>query len=199
MTLPFLLIFAPEDYFTEYLFHLLFFPTNKFTHASMYVSGFLFNCLLIHLFIHSIIYLFIYLFILLFIYLFLYFFISLFLYFFICSLFLYFFIFIYLFFHYFILILILQPSTEIMIDIYRVRNPSNKEMKFIRKLHDTFPVSLSLLIPSIGNPKMTASNCILSSQELKHIYFDNEIGVDSKIDEYNEKYGGGMCVVFILG
>ena len=83
-----------------------------------------------------------------------------------------------------------------MIDIYRVRNPSNKEMKFIRKLHDTFPVSLSLLIPSIGNPKMTASNCILSNQELKHIYFDNEIGADSKFDEYNEKYGGGTCVVF---
>ena len=82
-----------------------------------------------------------------------------------------------------------------MRDLYRIKNPSNKEMKFIRKLHDTFPVSLSLLIPSVGNPKLTATNCILTKQDLQFIYFDNETSADSKIDEYNEKYGGGTYVV----
>ena len=62
----------------------------------------------------------------------------------------------------------------------------------MKKLHDTLPISLSLLIPEIGNPKLTVSNCVLSKQEQKFIYFDNEIGSDSQIDEYNEKYGGGV-------
>ena len=82
------------------------------------------------------------------------------------------------------------PTQDVFVDLYRILNPSNSEMKLLKKLHDTLPVSVSLLIPLSGNPKITASNCVLSKPDLRHIFFNNEEASDRVLD-YNEKYGGG--------
>lgn len=66
-------------------------------------------------------------------------------------------------------------------------------MKILKKLHDTLPVSISLLIPASGSPKVTASNCVLAKPELRYIFFNNEDAVD-RVEDYNQKYGGGTYV-----
>ena len=85
----------------------------------------------------------------------------------------------------------IQGGSVESIEFYRVLNPSNSELKFIKKLHEPLKVSISLMVPGSGNPKLTASNCVPARDELRTFFFNNEDSAVTRIEEYNEKYGGG--------
>jgi hypothetical protein len=85
----------------------------------------------------------------------------------------------------------LQES-DLVFTLYTAFNPSSRELKLLKNLHNTLPACLSLLVPSLGDPKLTASNCVPSKKELRTIFFENseQMEKDSKVEDYNTMYGG---------
>jgi len=59
--------------------------------------------------------------------------------------------------------------------IYVVQSPTNKEVNAMKDLHDSLTSSLSILIPSLGNAKITASNCMPTRQSLERVFFADEV------------------------
>ena len=60
-------------------------------------------------------------------------------------------------------------------EMYHVATASKRELLLLAKLHDTFPVSVSMLAPSIGNAKVMASNCLPTAGQLKRVFFGDRV------------------------
>jgi hypothetical protein len=60
-------------------------------------------------------------------------------------------------------------------EMFHVSAASKRELLLLAKLHDTFPVSVSMLSPSIGNAKVMASNCLPTASQLKRIFFGDRV------------------------
>jgi hypothetical protein len=76
-------------------------------------------------------------------------------------------------------------------EIYIVSDPSSRQLRTLKKLHDSLPCCLSMLVPSLGNAKVTASNCVPSRESLRKIFFKDEADEEGAVDDYNAAYGGG--------
>jgi hypothetical protein len=75
-------------------------------------------------------------------------------------------------------------------EIYIVSDPSSRQLRSLKKLHDDLPCCLSMLVPSLGNAKVTASNCVPSRESLRKIFFKDEADEEGAVDDYNAAYGG---------
>ena len=69
-----------------------------------------------------------------------------------------------------------QPQRQRMA-MYQIPHVSKREHLLLNKLHDTFPITVSMLLPTIGNAKVAACNCLPTSAQLKRIFFGDRIQV----------------------
>ena len=61
--------------------------------------------------------------------------------------------------------------------MFQIPHVSKREQLLLNKLHDTFPITVSMLMPTIGNAKVAACNCLPTSAQLKRIFFGDRLQV----------------------
>jgi hypothetical protein len=81
---------------------------------------------------------------------------------------------------------------QVALDMYIIDSPSTRELRSLRKLHDSLPVSISMLIPTIGNAKVIASNCIPKRSQLCKLFFGEYTSYDEMLAYNTGNSGGGV-------
>ena len=61
--------------------------------------------------------------------------------------------------------------------MFQIAHVSKREHLLLNKLHDTFPITVSMLLPTMGNAKVAACNCLPTPAQLKRIFFGDRIQV----------------------
>ena len=66
--------------------------------------------------------------------------------------------------------------------LFIVQDPSTRQLRLMKRLHDLLPAALSLLVPSAGHAKATASNLAPGRTQLMEVFFkDAHLGPDGAL------------------
>lgn len=55
--------------------------------------------------------------------------------------------------------------------MFQVLHASKRELLYLNKMHEALPISVSMLVPTLGTAKVTATNCLPTLSQLQRIFF----------------------------